>query len=533
MHSRISVLSMLTCLVAASGCATVSEDETELVAAGSSALSASDHFYLRCNVTSWQLDSAAYMAPVTADGQLRALEFTVDENWELSGNTCQVTSTDILGEYGPATAHYTSLYGALAAPGGAQLRTGGQQFVVTFPKLGRYRATINAANGSFSITSAETTPEPERRRGLGVITNFQNRTIADHEGSGVRTQEDLRTRLDAMQDHWSWLSRGKEEMVWDILEVTLPQNFTITPCSTDADCADGGTCRTLKDEDSSGNVIRSWQQCEPYAGWWYYREQVIAATFAELQRRGIDSATYDFDKDGDIDAIWAIAADGGIRTEAIIGGASGHSGAHIFVDGQASQSVTGGHYGNFNHEVGHLRELPDLYGRFSNLSELTVMASSWPLPPHDLDAYSRTLLGWAQPQVIEQSSSGVQLASANDAHEAVKVPTGVAGEYFLIEYRVTPSTGYGSNSPELDGLIVYHVLEGSNQTVNPPLLKVEPADGALPFGDSADQSDALTPSNTNAQTPFVVKTYAGDEAFRITRVNQNGTKMSFDITVAQ
>lgn len=406
-----------------------------------------------------------------------------------------------------------------------------QQFAVTFPKLGRYRATINAANGSLNFTSAESTPEPELRRGLGVITNFQNRTIADHVGSGIRTPEDLRTRLDGMEAHWLWLSRGKEKMVWDILEVTLPRDFVITPCTSNADCLNGGTCQTLDDEDSEGEVI---QQCEPYSSWWDFREAVIAETLAELERRGMDRASYDFDKDGALDAIWSIAADDGIPTSAIIGGASvWHQDGRIFVDGQASQSVIGNHVGNFNHEVGHLRDLPDLYGKFTTVDDITLMADSWHLPPHDFEAYSRTLLGWAKPQLIEQSSNGVRLASANDAHDVVKVPTGVANEYFLIEYRVTPSTGYGSQSPALDGLIVYHVLESSDQTQNPPLLKVESADGMLPFASTADQSDALTPSNTTAQKPFVATTYAGNEAFRITRVVQNGTTMTFDVVVAK
>jgi hypothetical protein len=97
---------------------------------------------------------------------------------------------------------------------------------------------------------------------------------------------------------------------------------------------------------------------------------------------------------------------------------------------------------------------------------------------------------------------------------------------------VTPSQGYGSQSPSLNGLIVYHVMEGNSQWTNPPLLKVEPADGNIAFDSTADHTDALTPASVTDQNPFIARTYAGSEVFRITRVASGSAAMGFDITIA-
>jgi M6 family metalloprotease-like protein len=334
-----------------------------------------------------------------------------------------------------------------------------------------------------------------------------------------------------MESHWSWLSRGKESMKWDIVEVTLPESLNIRSCNSSADCAAGETCQSVEDTDGAGNR-RSWNQCEPFSWWGDFRQQVVDATIAELNRAGTPVSRYDFDNDGYIDAIWSVVADNGVPMATTVGGASRHRGGWVFVDGQSSRSITEQSYGNFNHEFGHCRGLPDLYGTYSTVSNMTLMANSWPKPSHDFDAYSRAQLGWASPRVLTQSASGVRLVSANQAFDVVRIPTSSASEYFLIEYRVTPSEGYGSKSSLLNGLVVYHVMANSDQKTNPPLLKVEPADGVLAFDTTADQTDALTPTSVTTERPFVAKTHAGSEVFRITAVRSEGSAMSFDISVA-
>jgi hypothetical protein len=524
MRTTRKAWSLLGPVLVAMGCGYEQPDDA--VEVQTSALTSVSYFYLRCNVTSWELNTASYMAPTTADGALRTLEFNVEEEWELTGNTCQPMSTDVFGQWGPANAVYTTIHGAVTAPGGDLLNQGYPQFNVRFPHLGRYRATINASNGSFQVEEVSSV-----HRGLAVITNFQNRTIANGTQAGIKSPADLRTILDQMENHWKWLSRGKEVMKWDILQITLPKPLDIRPCNTNADCSSGETCQYLQDVED-GRITRSWNQCEPFSWWGDYRQQVISATLAELNRTGTPMSRYDSDNDGDIDAIWSVAADNGVRTSTIIGGTSWHQGGHIFVDGQSPQSVPGQYYGNFNHELGHCRDLPDLYGPYTTVGTITLMAYSWLLPGNDFDAYCRTKLGWASPRVITNSSWNVQLVSADQDLDVVEVPTASAGEYFLIEYRVTPHTGYGSAAPSLNGLIVYHVKADSNQWSNPPLLKVEPADGVLPFDSTADQTDVLTPTNVTSQSPFIARTYAGAEVFRITGVRSGpSAAMSFDISI--
>ena len=84
------------------------------------------------------------------------------------------------------------------------------------------------------------------------------------------------------------------------------------------------------------------------------------------------------------------------------------------------------------------------------------------------------------------------MPSANDTLAAVKVPTNKPAEYFLIEYRQRPSSGFGSADVYFNGLAVYHVVEGSSMSQDPPLLKLEPADGNIQPGQSTDPNDFVS-----------------------------------------
>jgi hypothetical protein len=134
--------------------------------------------------------------------------------------------------------------------------------------------------------------------------------------------------------------------------------------------------------------------------------------------------------------------------------------------------------------------------------------------------------------VVDQTTAGVVLPPANDELAAVLVPTARASEYFVLEYRVTPETGYGSLSPAYDGLVVYHVLEGSHQGQDPPLLKVEPADGVLGPGTTAAPTDLLFPGNGSMAQPFVVTSYfGGEDVFQIENVAFVAGGIEFDVTL--
>jgi hypothetical protein len=175
-----------------------------------------------------------------------------------------------------------------------------------------------------------------------------------------------------------------------------------------------------------------------------------------------------------------------------------------------------------------------MYGTYGTMSSLTDMSYSWPVPPPDFSAYERIKLGWLTPQVVSKTTQSVWLPSANDTLAAVKVPTTRPFEYFLIEYRHRPASGYGSQDVDFNGLAVYHVLEGSSMSQNPPLMKLEPADGSIAPSQPADPNDFFSPDNPAMILPLTLLSYFGEgqEVFRLDNVAWRNGGISFDITIA-
>lgn len=341
-------------------------------------------------------------------------------------------------------------------------------------------------------------PGPGRtsmRRGLAVIADFADFQLEDWTGAGMNSVSELGTQLDAMADHWLWLSGGDEGFAWDVVRITLPA--ALGPSA--------------------------------YAGWMEYRDAV-----ATLLRQQVAAPEYDADGDGTIDSAWVIAASGGYQFPYLLGGASRNAGVNLFVDLQDSTSVVAGATGNFNHELAHTLGVPDLYGSHGTLAYLTVMSDSWALPPQDFTAYERTLLGWLRPYVVHAPHKRVRLSAERQRRDAVRIDTNRDCEYFLIEHRRRPAGGYGSNAPDYDGLAIYHVLEGSNQWQDPPLLKLEAADGAIAPGALPTVHDFLYPGNPQMTLPLVLRSYfGGEEVFRVTNVAWgNGGRLECDITRA-
>jgi hypothetical protein len=437
--------------------------------------------------------------PGTREG-VRSVEFEVREPWMLTdGDSCILTASNAASGWGTVNVEYGLELATLSAPGAAAVRERAGHFRVRFPSVGRYRAELDLGMNRLSVSAADVS-EPEEpaepKRGLAIVADFADRRLEDYAGSGIQSEADLRGLLDEMETHWDWLSRGKERMQWDIVRVTLPQRLEVGA----------------------------------FAWWGEFRDAVVTAA-----KREVNVADYDADQDGDIDGAWIIAASGNATDQDygyLVGGASFNQGAHVFVDGQGSGSVAYGAIGNFNHEFGHNRGLPDLYGPKSNIHTLSLMAYSWDLPPHDFTAWERWQLGWLSPRFVESSTPNVSLASAHDTLDAVIIPTVREDEYFVLEYRKTPASGYGSAAPALDGIAVYHVLEGSSQQQDPPLLALVPA-GDRSYRWTARADDLLYPGNPALTQPFVARSYFGnEEVFRVENVRREGAQMLFDITLA-
>jgi hypothetical protein len=395
-----------------------------------------------------------------------------DEYWLKVGSVPGSSDVYASGSLGPAHEHTVS-----------GLPLNGQKLYV---QVSRRIGTV--------VDSASTEYTAAIRKGLAIITDFANRRLEDWTGAGFRSVDDLRAQLSEMERHWEWLSRDLEQFQWDIIRVQLPNPAVATA----------------------------------YPDWMTFREAVVA-----LAREQVRAADYDVNGDGVIDAAWLIVSSGLEPVPFAIGGASGTTGACVFVDGQASGSVQARATGNFNHELGHCLGLPDMYGTFSTLNKLTFMNDSWALPPQDFSTYERVVLGWLEPQVVDRTTRGVWLPSANESLAAVKVPTVRSNEYFLIEYRNPPPTGYGSATQGYKGLAVYHVLDGSSMWQDPPLVKLEPADGINAPNEALDPNDFLYPGNPELLRPFGVRSYydARDKVFQIDDLVWREGGLAFDVVI--
>ncbi len=338
-------------------------------------------------------------------------------------------------------------------------------------------------------------PYVKHRRGLAVIADFADTRLEDWTGAGFHSVSEVNLQLRRMEEHWAWLSGGKEDFRWDVIRVTLPVNL-----GPDA-----------------------------YPDFGSYRDAVGA-----LIRQQVNASAYDANRDGVIDSAWVIASNHGTSYGYMVGGASRNSDVNLFVDLQNSQSVVEGRTGNFNHEVGHTLSLPDLYGPYDTLHYLTLMSDSWALPPQDFTAYERDLMGWLSPRRIEHGSHNVHLKSSRRHMQAVRIDGADPSEYFLIEYRQRPDSGFGSEAPPYHGLAVYHVLKSSAQWMDPPLLKLEAADGFIAPGAIPELTDFLFLDNLSMRRPLVLRSYfGGAEVFRIDNLYAAGPDgIGFNIQVS-
>ncbi len=372
----------------------------------------------------------------------------------------------------------------------------GHTFYVELRSRIRHRILISASHYTAAV-----------RKGLCIIVDFRNARLEDwkeppdwNRPPGFHNTAEVRAVLNQMAAHWNWLGRGREKVQWDLIRVQLPRDLVAYP--------------------------------ENY-GYADFRYEV-------MQHAGIDPADYDVNADGIVDSVWmVISAQGHIGGDPgydyLSGGAALVSGVKSFADAQTAYAIAYRRYGAFNHEFSHNVGLPDLYGPYSTVEQLSLMGNTVEdLPAADYSAFDREKLGWLKPRVIDHSTRGIFLPSANEKMAAVKIPTDQPFEYFLIEYRKTPESGYGSVGPRYNGLAVYHVFQPSFQVLNPPLLKIEAADGVvLPeSGLSPDPTDLYYPGNPVMDTSLVMRSYFTERAiFRIRNVQWAGDGIRFDIQV--
>ena len=174
--------------------------------------------------------------------------------------------------------------------------------------------------------------------------------------------------------------------------------------------------------------------------------------------------------------------------------------------------------GTLAHELGHYIGLPDLYDtNYNNTQEwgkyavsyLSLMDSgSYGIDPetgeespYALDAWSRTILGWVEPDVADAAGDYTLTAQnyTNDSgYSLLRIPTQNPGEYYLLENRGFAKWDAGlANEYDRDagGVILWHIDDNIYDAYNPdntvnntdhrpavmPLYAEKTSDGAYAF----------------------------------------------------
>jgi len=247
-------------------------------------------------------------------------------------------------------------------------------------------------------------------------------------------------------------------------------------------------------------------------------DAVIAANpyvdFSQFDNDGPDGIPHSGDDDGYVDAVFVVHAGPGYEETGNVNHIHSHqwsTSTPVTVDGVKvytySMEPDNGKIGVFCHEFGHVLGLPDLYDYDYNsrgAGYWSVMASgSWGnggLTPTHFDAWSKSKLGFATPQVISSNTAGINVTQAETSPTSFIVWTNgiYSNEYFIVENR--EETLFDSHIPG-SGLVVYHVdenaLSNDNQCCGACpihcILAVEQADGDCELENNLNSGDSGDP----------------------------------------
>ena len=169
--------------------------------------------------------------------------------------------------------------------------------------------------------------------------------------------------------------------------------------------------------------------------------------------------------------------------------------------------------GVFAHEFGHALGLPDLYDTTYNsygVGDWSLMASGNRLgarsgdTPAQLDAWSKSLLGWVSPtQVSTTSVTQIKWVEDNSVvYQLLDNPNGVTdwisgtgtGEYFLVENRQKTGNSFDVALPG-EGLLIWHIDESkrNNDDKTHKLVNLEESDGQFHLDNNINSGDAFDP----------------------------------------
>jgi hypothetical protein len=309
------------------------------------------------------------------------------------------------------------------------------------------------------------------RRAIAAIVDFPGHVFED--GTGVNSVAELQRRLDITRMRWSSLSNGREQLQWTLVRFTV-----------------SGTL----DADSYDDLA------------------LFRAELAGLVRDRVDPRRFDADRDGEIDTVLVVLANHGRYFPWLGRGARPDAGAYQFVELQDGPWLAPG---EILHELGATLGLAELRGAFNNVSRLSLMSEPQTTGA-GFTAVERARLGWLQPTLLPPGQHVVQLVYPGDA---LRIATARPTESFVLEYARSIGSGHEAGL-KVDGLLVHHVLEGSTQQFDPPLHKVEAADGDLAPGTPINPSDVITTGWSQWHDPVLFTSYVeGAPAVRVEDVS--------------
>lgn len=141
-------------------CANVERSEEGVAQSTQAVVGVNEYLYLRCNATGWGADSSTLLG---ASGQagVFALVYDVSANYLVTGgDQCVVTRTNSACGWGSESTTFGAVAsGVVTAPGQWSIGAANSAPVtIKYPALGRYRASMDWANGTVSVASVGTTP---------------------------------------------------------------------------------------------------------------------------------------------------------------------------------------------------------------------------------------------------------------------------------------------------------------------------------------------------------------------------------------
>jgi len=162
------------------------------------------------------------------------------------------------------------------------------------------------------------------------------------------------------------------------------------------------------------------------------------------------------------------------------------------------------------HETGHALGLPDYYdyddeiGPTGGLGGLDMMDNNW----GDHNPFSKYLLGWIEPSVVNEGFQRLSLRPSNSSGDAVLLMHGDPvddpfGEYFVSQYRWRSGNDVGYPA---DGLLIWHIdarVDGDgrflfdNSYTDHKLIRLMEADGLEEIEQNlgADAGDFFSPGD--------------------------------------